>query len=104
MRSPCSGARSGGPRLSWADRAVFAALTRLLSQAGRLHRIATPETMLSWHRDLVRRRWIQPRRRRTNGRTMASELRRLVMRLAPENPTWGYRRRSGPTWRLFLTA
>jgi putative transposase len=33
------------PRMSWADRVVFAALTRLLSQAGRLHRILTPETV-----------------------------------------------------------
>jgi putative transposase len=123
------------PRLSWADRAVFAALTRLLSQAGRLHRIVTPATVLRWHRDLVTRRWTQPRRRRTGGRCTASELRQLVLRLASENSTWGYRRiqgelaglgyqlapstvwlilkragidpaprRSGPTWRQFLTA
>jgi transposase InsO family protein len=121
------------PRLSWADRAVFAALSRLLSQAGRVHRIVTPATVLRWHRDLVTRRWTQPRRR--GGRSTASELRQLVLRLASENPTWGYRRihgelaglghqiapstvwsilkragidpaprRSGPTWRQFLTA
>ena len=121
------------PRLSWADRAVFAALSRLLSQAGRLHRIVTPATVLRWHRDLVTRRWTQPRRR--GGRSTASELRQLMLRLAWENPTWGYRRihgelvglghqiapstvwsllkragidpaprRSGPTWRQFLTA
>src|ERR687895_931349 len=48
------------PRLSWADRAVFAALTRLLSQACRLQRIVTPATVLRWHRDLVTRRWPQP--------------------------------------------
>src|SRR5918997_3895696 len=45
------------PRLSWADRAVFAALGRLLSQACRLHRIVTPTTVLRWHRDLVKQRW-----------------------------------------------
>jgi hypothetical protein len=64
-----------GPRLSWADRVVFAALTRLLSHACRLNRIVTPATVLRWHRDLVRRGWIQPRRRRTGGRCTASELR-----------------------------
>jgi putative transposase len=83
------------PRLSWADRAVFAVLTRLLSQACRLQRIITPATVLRWHRDLVARRWTQPRRRRIGGRSTASELRRLVLRLAGENPTWGYRRIHG---------
>jgi putative transposase len=123
------------PRLSWADRAVFTALSRLLSQSGRVHRIVTPATVLRWHRDLVTRRWTQPRQRRRGGRSTASELRQLVLRLASENPTWGYRRihgelaglghqiapstvwsilkragiepaprRSGPTWRQFLTA
>src|ERR671917_2741111 len=83
------------PRLSWADRAVFAALTRLLSRAGRLHRIVTPQTVLRWHRDLVTRRWTQSQRHRTGGRATASELRQLVLRLAAENPTWGYRRIHG---------
>jgi putative transposase len=70
------------PRMSWADRAVFAALPRLLSQAGRLHRIVTPETVLRWHRDLVKQRWTQPRRRTGGGRSTASELRQLILRLA----------------------
>ena len=83
------------PRLSWADRAVFAALTRLLNQAAHLQRIVTPATVLRWHRDLVTRRWTQPRRRRTGGRSTAVELRRLVLRLASENSTWGYRRIHG---------
>jgi putative transposase len=113
---------------------VFAALTRLLSQTCRLHRIVTPTTVLRWHRDLVRRQWTQPRCR-PGGRSTASELRQLILRLASENSAWGYRRiqgelaglgysialstvwlilkragidpaprRSGPTWRQFLTA
>jgi putative transposase len=83
------------PRLSWADRAVFAALTQLLSQACRLHRIVTPATILRWHRDLVKQRWTQPRSHRSGGRRTAPELRRLVLQLATENSSWGYRRIHG---------
>jgi transposase len=83
------------PRLSWADRAVFAALTRLLSPVCRRHRIVTPATILRWHRDLVKRRWTQPRHHRTGGRRTPPELRRLVLRLAAENSSWGYRRIHG---------
>ena len=83
------------PRLSWADRVVFAALTQVLSRACRHHRIVTPATVLRWHRDMVTRRWTQPRRRRTGGRTTAPELRQLVLRPASENSTWGYRRIQG---------
>ena len=56
------------PRLSWADRAVFVAVTQLLSPASRWHRIVTPAPILRWHRDLVKRHWTQPRRHRTSGR------------------------------------
>jgi putative transposase len=83
------------PRLCWADRAVLAALTGLLSPACRMHRIVTPATILRWHRDLVKRRWTQPRGRRSGGRRTAPELRRLVLRLAAENSSWGYRRIHG---------
>ena len=83
------------PRLSWADRAVFAALTGLLCRVCRLDRIVTPATIVRWHRDLVKRRWTQPRRHRRGGRRRAPELRRLVLRLAAENSTRGYRRIHG---------
>ena len=86
------------PRVNWADRAVLAGLARLLPRPSWHGLIVRPETLLRWHRDLVRRRWSYPHRR---GRpTVAAEVRTLVLRLARENPTWGYRRIHGELCRL----
>jgi putative transposase len=60
-----------------------------------VHRIVTPVTILRWHRDLVKRRWTQPRGQRAGGRRALPELRRLVLRLAAENFSWGYRHSHG---------
>ena len=79
--------------MDWADRAVLAGLSRLLPRPIWSGLFVQPTTLLRWHRDLVRRRWIYPHRR---GRpTVAAEIRDLVLRLARENPTWGYRRIHG---------
>ena len=80
------------PRPAWPDRAVLAALTRLLPKQRRRHRVVTPETLLRWHRDLVRRHWTKPHRR--PGRPSIVPERRLILRMS-QNPTWGYRRIHG---------
>jgi putative transposase len=86
------------PRVDWADRAVLAGLVRLLSRPAWRGLFVQPATLLRWHRDLVRRRWTYPHRRGRPG--VAAELRALVLRLARENPTWGYRRVHGELCRL----
>jgi putative transposase len=87
------------PKLRPADRAFIAALARLLPHRRRHGFVVTPATLLRWHRELVRRRWTYPQRR--SGRpSTGSELRDLVLRLARENPRWGYQRIAGELIKL----
>jgi putative transposase len=86
------------PRIDWADRALLAALARILPTALRAHRIVTPATLLAWHRRMVTKKWTQPR---APGRPpLAGELADLIVQLAKDNPRWGVVRIQGELRRL----
>jgi hypothetical protein len=86
------------PKPDWADRAILGALVRLLPAVPRAHRLVTPGTLLAWHRRLITRKWMYPNQ---SGRPRTSrEIRELVLRVAQENPAWGYRRVHGELTRL----
>jgi hypothetical protein len=83
------------PELTQADRALLAAFSRVLPRhVWRRSAFVTPATLLRWHREQVARRWTYPHRRPGRPATVA-EIRELVVRLARENPAWGYRRIQG---------
>ena len=89
------------PRLDWADRAVMAALIRLLQLLpGRLRaqRLVTPGTVLRWHRRLVTRKWTYPNR--TGRPPVSAEIAALIERLVTENNGWGYKRIQGELLKL----
>ena len=75
------------PLLQPSDRALLAGLSQLLSKERRSRFFVQPETLLRWHRDLVRRRWTYPRRSGRPG--IPAGIVGIVLRLASENPTWG---------------
>jgi putative transposase len=83
------------PMLTPGDRVLLAAFSRVLPRrAWKTSLLWTPATLLRWHRELVARRWTYPHRRPGRPPTRA-EVRALVVRLARENPGWGYRRIQG---------
>src|SRR6266498_1991085 len=87
------------PRLQPTDRALLAALSRLLPRARWPVFLVRPETLLRWHRRMVRRHWTYPTSS-TDRRPIAEEVQQLVVRLARENLRWGYQRLHGELLRL----
>ena len=82
------------PRLQPQDRALLAALSRLLPRPRWSIFVVTPETLLRWHRRMVRRHWTYPALPR--GRPpIPNSVQILIVRLATENPRWGYQRIRG---------
>jgi transposase len=86
------------PRLNWADRALIATLLSVIPKPRRhgLRLLVAPETILRWHRDIVRLHWAARSMRGKTGRPATRRnIQALVRRLARENPGWGYRRIHG---------
>ena len=86
------------PKLTWPDRALFAALLTLIprSRHDALHSFITPGTILRWHHDIVRSRWAAKSKPKRPGRPPTHRhIVRLVLRMAADNEHWGYRRIAG---------
>jgi putative transposase len=87
------------PMLEPADRALLAALSRVLPRDRWSCFFVKPETLLRWHRRLVARAWTYPHGG-TGRPPLDQELQQLIVRLARENPRWGYQRIQGELLRL----
>jgi transposase InsO family protein len=88
------------PRFTPSDRMVLAVLARLLPRERWPAFLVTPGTLLRWHRELVARRWTYPP---TGRRGLDPEVVEVVLRLARENPRWGYLRIVGECRKLAVT-
>jgi putative transposase len=89
----------GRARCTWSDRALIALLAGLIPRQRWTAFLVTPKTVLDWHRRLVARRWTYPHRR--PGRPpLGRETVELIVRLARENPRWGYLRIVGELQKL----
>ena len=82
------------PALEPADRAVLAGLPRLLPRQRLVRFFVQPATLLGWHRDLIANRWTYPMAGPVDLASPKGTT-ALVLRLAKDNPTWGYRRIHG---------
>jgi len=96
------------PRISDSERMIMATLTnkfRRSSKDARQHLyqvllIYKPDTVLAWHRNLVRRKWSFKREGKPSRPGISCELEALILRLAKENPRWGYDKIQGELLKL----
>ena len=83
---------------------LFAKLKQITSnpvnQLGVIIRIFQPETVLRWHRELVRRKWTHKHRRKGGRPRISQEIEDLIVRLAQENQRWGYAKIEGELLKL----
>jgi transposase InsO family protein len=91
--------KAGRPKLRRRDRLFLAAAARLLPRGRWSCFIVTPATLLAWHRQLVKRKWTC-RRRRSGRPPLDEEICRLIVRMARDNPRWGYVRIQGELRKL----
>ena len=87
------------PRFEPADRALLAAVSRMLPRSVWSCFLVKPDTLLRWHRRLVASAWTYPHRQ-TGRPPLNPDVQQLIVRLANENPTWGYQRIKGELQRL----
>jgi putative transposase len=91
--------QSTRPKLGPGDRALLAAVSRVLPRSRWSCFFVTPETLLRWHRRLVAGAWTYPHRQ-TGRPPLDQEVQQLIVRLARENPRWGYQRIQGELLQL----
>ncbi len=79
----------GRPRLRRLDRLFMAAIARVLPRARWSSLVVSPQTLLRWHRELVRRKWTFARRSAGGRPPISNEVRGLILRMGRDNPRWG---------------
>lgn len=92
--------KAGRPRFRRMDRVLMTAASRVLPRDRWSSFLVTPQTLLRWHRELVRRKWTHRKRRRFGRPPLDTAIRDLVVRLGRENPRWGCVRIQGELRKL----
>jgi len=88
------------PRLNRLDRVLFAAASRAMPRSSWSSFVVRPETLLRWHRELVRKKWTFRKKGQLGRPPIDPNVRDLVVRLGRENPRWGYQRIRGELLKL----